>query len=187
LKIIYLHGFNSSSKSTKAQILECYFQAREDISFICPDLKVSPNTAIEQIENLIKSCKSNVALIGSSLGGLYATYASERFNLKSVVINPVVSSHLNEMSGLVGQHTNFHTGEKYFFSNKNFSELKKLALNNLRHPLNHLCLIKLGDEVLDHKKTLKYFSNSLVITENEGNHSFEDFSEKISLINDFLF
>ena len=116
MKIIYLHGFNSSSKSTKAQILECYFKAREDISFICPDLKVSPNTAIEQIENLIKSYKSNVALIGSSLGGLYATYASERFNLKSVVINPVVTSHLNEMSKLVGQHTNFHTGEKYFLS-----------------------------------------------------------------------
>ena len=66
-------------------------------------------------------------------------------------------------------------------------DLKKLGLSKLKDPLNHLCLVKMGDKVLDHQITRRYFSNSYVVCEKNGNHSYDDFLEKIPLILDYLF
>ena len=95
MKIIYLHGFNSSSKSRKAQILKKSKLVRSlGIEIVLIDLPNSPKKAILQIEKIIVKNLKKVSLLGSSLGGLYATFLSDKYNLKSVTINPVVPSHL---------------------------------------------------------------------------------------------
>ena len=187
LKIIYLHGFNSSAESKKSKILESFLKEEELISFVSPNLDTSPSEAISQIEKIIKESSNRVCLVGSSLGGLYATYVADKYDLRSVTINPVVRNHISGMKDLVGFHKNFHTDEEYEFTMKDYSDLRKLGVKELKNPLNHLCLIKMSDEVLDHNKTLAYFSKSYVLSEKGGNHSYDDFFEKIPLILDYMY
>ena len=187
LKIIYLHGFNSSAESKKSKILESFLKGEELISFVSPNLDTSPSEAISQIEKIIKESSNRVCLVGSSLGGLYATFVADKYNLKSVTINPVVANHISGMRDLVGSHKNFHSGEEYEFRLKDYFDLQKLGLEKLKSPLNHFCLIKMSDEVLDHNVTFAFFSKSYVLSEKGGNHSYDDFFEKIPLILDYLY
>jgi predicted esterase YcpF (UPF0227 family) len=187
LKIIYLHGFNSSAESKKSKILKSYLKKEKLISLDSPNLNTSPSIAVSQIEKIIKESSSRVCLVGSSLGGLYATFVADRYGLKSATINPVVRNHISELKDLVGSHKNFHTDEEYEFTMKDYSDLQELGLKELKNPLNHLCLIKMSDEVLDHNKTLAYFSKSYVLSEKGGNHSYNDFFEKIPVILDYMY
>ena len=187
LKIIYLHGFNSSSESKKSKILEYFLEGNKFINLESPNLETSPRKAICQIKKIIKESPDRVSLIGSSLGGLYATFLADAYSLKSVTINPVVKKHISGMKGLVGIHKKFHTEEEYEFSTEDYSDLNKLGIDNLKEPLNHLSLIKMSDEVLDHKMTFEYFSKSYILSEKGGNHSYDDFFEKIPLILDHMF
>ena len=186
LKIIYLHGFNSSSESKKSKILNSYLEKEKLINLESPNLNNSPKKAIFQIEKIIRESSSRVCLVGSSLGGLYATFVADKYNLKSVTINPVVANHISGMRDLVGSHKNFHSDEEYEFTFKDFFDLQKLGLEKLKKPLNHFCLIKMSDEVLDHNVTFAFFSKSYVLSEKGGNHSYDDFFEKIPFILDYM-
>ena len=186
LKIIYLHGFNSSAESKKSKILNSYLEKEKLINLESPNLNNSPKKAIFQIEKIIRESSSRVCLVGSSLGGLYATFVANKYNLKSVTINPVVRNHISGMKDLIGSHKNFHTDEEYEFTKQDYLDLQKLGLEELKNPLNHLCLIKMSDEVLDHNKTFAYFSKSYVLSEKGGNHSYDDFFEKIPFILDYM-
>lgn len=187
MKIIYLHGFNSSSKSKKAQILK-NSKAIKNLGFeiYLIDLPNSPYKAISKIEKVIKNDSKDTSLIGSSLGGFYASYLSDKYNLKSVTINPVISLHLEKMEGLIGPQVNYHSNEEYEFTNDMFNELLNLKVKILREPLNHFCLVKLNDQVLDHKKTIGYFDKAIMSIDREGSHEFSDFESKIPSILDFL-
>ena len=187
LRIIYLHGFNSSAESKKSKILESYLEKEKLINLESPNLNNSPKKAISQIEKIIRESSSRVCLIGSSLGGLYATFIADKYNLKSVTINPVVTNHISGMRDLVGSHKNFHSEEEYEFTLKDYLDLQKLGLEKLKKPLNHFCLIKMSDEVLDHNITFAFFSKSYVLSEKGGNHSYDDFFEKIPLILDYMY
>ena len=187
LKIIYLHGFNSSAESKKSKILDSYLEKEKLINLESPNLNNSPKKAISQIEKIIRESSSRVCLIGSSLGGLYATFVADKYNLKSVTINPVVTNHISGMRDLVGSHKNFHSEEEYEFTLKDYLDLQKLGLEKLKKPLNHFCLIKMSDEVLDHNITFTFFSKSYVLSEKGGNHSYDDFFAKIPLILDYMF
>ena len=187
LKIIYLHGFNSSAESKKSKNLDSYLEKEKLINLESPNLNNSPKKAIFQIEKIIRESSSRVCLVGSSLGGLYATFVADKYNLKSVAINPVVTNHISGMRDLVGSHKNFHSDEEYEFRLKDYFDLQKLGLEKLKSPLNHFCLIKMSDEVLDHNVTFEFFSKSYVLSEKGGNHSYDDFFEKIPLILDYLY
>ena len=187
LKIIYLHGFNSSAESKKSKILDSYLEKEKLIYLESPNLNNSPKKAIFQIEKIVRESSSRVCLVGSSLGGLYATFVADKYNLKSVTINPVVANHISGMRDLVGSHKNFHSGKEYEFRLKDYFDLQKLGLEKLKSPLNHFCLIKMSDEVLDHNRTFAFFSKSYVLSEKGGNHSYDDFFEKIPLILDYLY
>ena len=187
LKIIYLHGFNSSSESKKSKILDSYLEGEKLVNLESPNLNTSPKKAISQIEKIIRESSNRVCIIGSSLGGLYATFVADKHNLKSVTVNPVIRNHISRMKDLVGTHKNFHTDKEYQFTMKDYLDLQKLGLKELKKPLNHFCLIKMSDEVLDHNATLAYFSKSYVLSEKGGNHSYDDFFEKIPLILDYMY
>ena len=187
LKIIYLHGFNSSAESKKSKILNSYLKKEKLINLESPNLNNSPKKAISQIEKLIRESSSRVCLVGSSLGGLYATFVADKYNLKSVTINPVVKNHITGMKDLVGSHKNYHSDEEYEFTLKDYFDLQKLGLEKLKKPLNHFCLIKMSDEVLDHNITFSFFSKSYVLSEKGGNHSYDDFFAKIPLILDYMY
>ena len=131
MNLLYLHGFNSSPDSTKAIIFQSFIKKKNSESLLIPSLPISPKETILFLEEIIEENKKEVSLIGSSLGGFYAAYLAEKYKLKSVLINPVVSSHLKNMKDLIGNHENYNTGEKYFFSESNFKELFNYKIRRL--------------------------------------------------------
>ena len=187
MKILYLHGFNSSSNSSKAQTFKnSEFVKNLKNEIILPNLPVSPKKAIEDILKILENFNFNVSLIGSSLGGFYATYFSDTYNLKSVNINPVVPNHLLKMKSLIGKHQNFQTMENYYFTKEMYDFLNRIKIENLNNPLNHLSFVQLEDEVLNHFDTITYYRNSHLCLESQGSHKFNNFESKIPYILDFL-
>lgn len=80
---IYLHGFASSPRSTKAQDLRDRFQAL-GIELAIPDLNQPSFTALtltrqlQQVSALLPTDATPVTLIGSSFGGLTAAWAAQQ-------------------------------------------------------------------------------------------------------------
>ena len=186
MKLLYLHGFNSSPESTKAITFKKFLSNQDKKNLIVPNLPISPKDSINLLSEIIEKENKEISLIGSSLGGLYSSYLGNIYGLKNVLINPVVPEHLGFMKDIIGEHSNYQTKEKYKFTESNYQELLDLKFNDLSFPMNHFCLVQLGDEVLDQKLTINYFRKSLVIIEKNGIHQFEGFERYLNLIYDFM-
>ncbi|HMF29470.1 MAG TPA: YqiA/YcfP family alpha/beta fold hydrolase, partial [Candidatus Cybelea sp.] len=82
--IVYLHGFASSARSTKAGYFADRFRER-GVEFHCPDFN-EPDFAtltltrmLDQLAALLAKRDGPVALMGSSLGGTLAVLTAARF------------------------------------------------------------------------------------------------------------
>lgn len=173
--ILYLHGFRSSPLSTKAQQLRQRMEAlgRGD-RFACPQLAISPFEAIGQAEALIKSLPAPVVLVGSSLGGYYATWLMEshwqRIH-RVVLVNPAVTARL-DLEGFVGTQSNWHTGENFEFTRRHVAELKALEVPLVRHQEKYWLLVETGDEVLDYRAAVAKYAHARQTVLEGGDHSF---------------
>ena len=144
--IIYLHGFNSSSSSSKAQLCKKYLTDKGlGDEILIPDLPLSTYKVVNLIEMLISE-NEIVGFIGSSMGGFYSCYFANKYNLKGVYINPVVDNHLPSMLNIVGSYENFNNGKKDTFSINDYENLKKYStkrslyfgfIKNRNHCLRH--------------------------------------------------
>ena len=114
--ILYLHGFCSSPESWKAKVLGDAMRARGlSECFFCPALSPVPNEAIEQAEAIIESHTGELTLVGSSLGGYYATWLAEKHDLRAALVNPAVVAPLS-LNAYIGTQKNLHTGETFEFN-----------------------------------------------------------------------
>ena len=112
--LVYLHGFNSSPDSRKARQLGEYLaRQRPDIRYVVPQLPSTPAAAWARVEQTLAEVEPGpVGLVGSSLGGFFATRAAVRHALPAVVVNPAVRPH-ELLAGLLGEQHNPFTGEHY--------------------------------------------------------------------------
>ena len=185
-KILYLHGFASSADSTKADLTRSFVKKNtKKTKILIPDLDNDIEVAFYQIENLILK-ESVTAFIGSSLGGFYGTYFSEKYDLRCVNINPAIPP-LN-MSQYLGENTNYSTGEKFIINKKHLNCIKKMCkeIENITKPMNFMTLIQSKDEVLDYKRAMQYFAGSRIELIFGGSHSFENFDLSLIKIANFL-
>ncbi|MDR3391518.1 MAG: YqiA/YcfP family alpha/beta fold hydrolase [Sulfuriferula sp.] len=182
--LIYVHGFNSGSVSSKARELQAYFaRAGKPEAVLCPDLPHRPAQAIAMLSELI-AAHDTVTLVGSSLGGFYATWLAERFGIKAALVNPAVHAHLL-LAGEIGEQKNYSSGEVYQFTPQHLEELAALDLAHAQHPENFLLLVETGDEVLDYRDALAYYAESRQIVVPGGNHGFLSFTQYIPAILEF--
>ena len=181
--LLYIHGFNSSSRSGKAQEFGNWLSQRGlGEAYVCPDLPHRPAAAIDLLENLIAASASPVKLIGSSLGGFYATWLAEQHDLKAILVNPCVACH-NKLSGIVGQtQKNWHSGEEYIFSAEHAAELNRFAVPAISRPQRYLLLAETGDSVLDYREAVAYFAGAEQVVLEGGDHGFSRFSDYIPAI-----
>src|SRR5882672_11734130 len=112
--ILYLHGFNSSPQSAKAQYLKSYLEERgRSAEFLCPRLPHRPSLAVATVENeMARFPQRKITLVGSSLGGFYATWLAEKHGLRAVLINPAIDPHVG-LRAYLGPQQAFHGGESY--------------------------------------------------------------------------
>lgn len=181
VSLLYIHGFNSSPLSAKAQQMRQYFVDRGHAErVILPALSPSPRQAMMQLEAAIAGA-GPVALIGSSLGGFYATWLAQHHELKAVLVNPALRPWA--LLDQTPEHmTNYHTGESYHFQRSWLDELRHYEVGDIRHPENLLVMMQTGDETLDWHDAWDYYADSHLYRGLGGSHSFDDFDAFIPLV-----
>jgi uncharacterized protein len=183
--IVYLHGFNSSPASGKAKRLgEHMAGLGRQTDYFCPALPNSPLEAIAHVEAGLAQHKGPVTLIGSSLGGFYATHLAEKHGWKAVLVNPAVHAHILMRSSL-GPQTNWHTGEKWTLTEAHLAELATMDAAAITRPERYLLLVQTGDEVLDYRDAVAYYAGATQIIEDGGDHGFAGFERHFRTILDF--
>jgi len=181
--LLYIHGFNSSAQSGKARELGDWLDRRGlGETYVCPDLPHRPRDAIRLLDDLIASGSAPVKLIGSSLGGFYATWLAEKYDLKAVLVNPCVACH-RKLAGFIGQtQKNWHSGEEYLFSAEHAAELDACAVAAITRPERYLLLAETGDAVLDYREAVSYYTGAQQVVLEGGDHGFSRFIEYIPAI-----
>lgn len=183
--IIYIHGFGSSGEGQKAKHFRDYFHTIGE-PFIAPSLSYVPELAIGTLEEMIASCNEEVYLIGSSLGGYYATYLSERAEVRRVVlINPSVYP-LKTLTRALGDAPNFYDGSTFRWQEKHLEMLKAYQVCTSLNREKFMVLLQKGDEVLDYREAVTKYEGCEVIVEEGGNHSFEGIERYFEYICDFF-
>jgi predicted esterase YcpF (UPF0227 family) len=184
--ILYIHGFNSSCASFKARVLKERLTARgEGGRFACIDLPHWPGQAIARLESLIESRRDRpITLVGSSLGGYYATWLAEKYDLRAVLINPAVRPY-ELLQPALGPNRNLYTGEEYQLTDEHLRQLQALEVPALTHPARYLLLVGDRDEVLDHRKALERYRGAAQIVVEGGDHGLSDFAGYLEPILDF--
>lgn len=170
--IVYLHGFRSSPQSNKAQRLKARMETLGlGHLFWCEQLPPSPCTAIALAERQITAATSPVTVVGSSLGGYYATHLAEKHRLRAVLVNPAVVAHLS-LAEFVGLQTNLYSGEVFEFRPEYIDELRTIEVPRISRPQDFLLLAETGDEVLDYRQAVAKYAGARQVVLEGGDHSF---------------
>ena len=183
--LIYLHGFNSSPASTKARLLGAVMAERglED-HYRCPELSHRPAEAIRLVKAAIAELQPRpITLIGSSLGGYYATWLAETYGLRAVLINPAVRPH-QDLRAFLGAQQNLYTGERYTLTEDHLSEWAGLFVRRVT-PSRYLLLVETGDEVLDYREAVERYAGAKQVVVPGGDHSLKSFAAHVGLILEF--
>lgn len=188
--LIYIHGFISSPESEKAEELRQFVRAEAmPIDLRIPPLSNDPDQAYAQLVSLVTEeladGRQQIALIGSSLGGFWATLLVERFGLRAVLINPAVNPHLSAPQ-LLGEHQNLYTGEGFTLTEKHVEVLHSLALTHVSRPQNLWLMVQIGDETLDYRQAVAYYPSAKQTVEEGGDHRFQSFDRHLPAIMAFL-
>jgi uncharacterized protein len=181
--IVYLHGFNSSPDSHKAQVLRRYMEEQglaDD--YACPALPPLGNEAIRVIESLTKP-DSPVCFVGSSLGGFYATYLAEKHDANAVLINPAIDPHIG-LRALLGPQKNLHSGERYTLTEAHLAEWEKLYVPRIT-PGRYMLIVETDDEVLDYRRAVTRYAGAEQRVISGGDHSLQSFPEHLGRILEF--
>lgn len=181
--ILYIHGFGSSGHGGKASLFREYFE--EEV--IAPSLSYVPNLAIDTLEQIIEMLlekDENVGLVGSSLGGYYAIYLANKYDLKAVLINPAIYPY--KTLDKIGMATNYYDGSSFEMTRNHAESLKNFEVAYIKNQENFLTLLQTEDEVLDYTQAEEKLSQSELIIEEGGNHSFENIESYFRKIGTFF-
>lgn len=185
--LIYLHGFNSSPKSVKATSMKHYLvHQMPDIDICIPTLPSTPAATWLELQELMAHLAGRkVGLVGSSMGGFWATKIAEEYGHKAVVVNPAVHPHFL-LQHLLGPQHNPYTGEDYLLEPHHVDELKSLDVTEILHPERLWLLQQQADEVLDYRHAISFYQFARTTIEQGGNHAFIGFEHYCAQIIRFL-
>jgi len=120
---------------------------------------------------------------GSSLGGFYATYLAEKYDLRAVLINPAVAAPIS-LEKYLGTQTHLHTHETFEFTTRHIVELRALEVTRVT-PSRYLLMVETGDEVLDYRQSVARHAGCRQIVLPGGDHSFTRFPEYVAQLIEF--
>ena len=186
--VLYLHGFRSSPQSTKARQIAAVMAAQfPHITWWCPQLPPSPKAAAEMIaKDTADWPAQSMAVMGSSLGGFYATWLAAQRGCKVVLLNPAIDP-ARDLAKYIGEQTAWHDpAERFYFAPKYVDELCKLKVGPMPHPERVWALIAKGDEVLDWREMTNRYPGAQQVILEGGDHAISDFVDYLPQVLEFL-
>ena len=176
--LLYLHGFRSSPRSTKAQLVRRRIEAQHPgVTLWCPQLPPSPRAAMALVLDGIAGWpRAGLAVMGSSLGGFYATWVAEQTGCRAVLLNPAVNPARDLASHIGEQHAWHEPAERFFFRPEYVAELRALTCPAITRPERYYALIAKGDEVLDWREMAARYPGARVRLLEGGDHALSDFA-----------
>ena len=186
--LLYLHGFRSSPLSFKAQRLQRWLREhRPDVHWWCPQLPPSPCDAMALVHDGIRGWPAETsAVLGSSLGGFYATAVAEATGWPAVLINPAVHP-ARDLAAYIGELTAFHNPQSSFFFRAEFiGELHALTVPAITRPERYLAFIAKGDEVLSWQEMSTRYAGTPMRLIDGSDHALSDFEDHLPHLLKFL-
>jgi len=178
--ILYLHGFLSTPASTKARQLQAALAAcGHGAEFLCPALPVSPRAAAglalaaAGLEDPARLC-----IVGSSLGGYYATWVAEQLGCRAVLLNPAVRPYEN-LAARIGRQREFGSGRAVDILPEYLDELRALDTPAPSLPQRYLLIAATGDEVLDHRQMIERYAGCHMRIVSGSDHALSDFERHL--------
>jgi predicted esterase YcpF (UPF0227 family) len=184
--ILYLHGFRSSPLSMKARLTgERMAQLGRRAEFICPQLPASPRLAMELAFGLVAGIPAHeLTIVGSSLGGYYATWMAEKLGCRAVLLNPAVVPML-DLDQHVGVTTAYHSDEPFEFKREYIEELRALAVPQVSQPERYFLVACTGDEVLDYRDMLAHYAGARQKVVQGSDHAISEYADYLAEVLDF--
>ena len=187
--LLYLHGFRSSPQSAKARaVAQRVQQQHPGVVWWCPQLPPSPREAMALVaEGIAGWPQASMAVVGSSLGGFYATWVAARTGCRAVLLNPAVNP-ARDLQKYIGEQTSWHDPQDRFFFRPEFiTELQALECPGQPAPAQVLAIIAKGDEVLDWREMQQRYPGSRTRLLEGGDHALSDFDHAhIDTVFDFF-
>lgn len=186
--LLYLHGFRSSPRSFKAQRMQAWMVAqRPDVQWCCPQLPPSPAAAWALIQALIADWpRAGMAVVGSSLGGFYATAVAEATGCRAMLLNPAVDP-ARDLAAYIGEQTAFHDPDQRFFFRPEFiAELRALTPPAITRHDRYGAVIAQGDEVLSWREMTGRYPGATVRLLDGSDHAISDFDDHLPFVLSFL-
>ncbi|WP_312028386.1 YqiA/YcfP family alpha/beta fold hydrolase [Aquabacterium sp. J223] len=175
--LLYLHGFRSSPSSAKARGMSAWMaEHRPDIDWACPQLPPSPDESMALVERLTAHWPADeMAVIGSSLGGFYASVLAHRRGCRAVLLNPAVHPD-RDLAHQIGELTAWHDPQLRFrFGPEHVDQLRAMTPPADLDTSRWLAIVAKGDEVLDWREMLARCQGGQVVLLDGGDHALSDF------------
>ncbi len=176
--ILYLHGFRSSPLSMKARLMAERMDALGlSAQWLCPQLPASPKQAIALALTLAGTVPAGeLCIVGSSLGGYYATWLAERLACRAVLLNPAIVP-LKDLDKHVGVTTQFHSDQPFEFKREYIDELRALAVERITEPQRYFLIAATGDEVLDYRDMVAHYAGARQQLIQGSDHGIAEFAD----------
>ncbi|MBX8500959.1 alpha/beta fold hydrolase [Pseudomonas cichorii] len=182
--LLYIHGLNSSALSNKAcRLIALMNSLGIGEQLRVPELHHHPRQAMVQLEAAIQAL-GRPLLVGSSLGGYYATHLAHRHGLKAVLINPAVNPH-QLFDGYLGTQQNLYTGERWELTQDHITALAELEVPAPQDPDRIQVWLQTGDETLDYRRAESFYRACALRIQPGGDHSYQGFAEQMPALLSF--
>ena len=186
--LLYLHGFRSSPLSAKARQMAAHVaQHHPAVTFWCPQLPPSPQAAMALVaEGIATWPRAAMAVVGSSLGGFYASWVAQHAGCPSVMLNPAVDP-ARDLARYIGEQTTWQNPEeRFYFLHEYIAELQALDMRGRPRAGPELAIIAKGDEVLDWREMAGRYPEARQIVQEGGDHALGNFAEYLPQVVEFL-
>lgn len=188
--LVYLHGFRSSPRSSKAVMtgegIKAISSPENPIEWYCPQLLASPKESMVMVENRIKRTGADqIIVVGSSLGGFYANYLAEKYGCKAIVLNPAVRA-ARELAPHVGMMTAYDSDEPFDFRLEYIDELRSLQVEKISNPSRYFLIAAKGDELLDWQEMVDFYPGAKHLVLEGSDHGIADYADHLPQVLKFI-
>ena len=188
--VVYLHGFRSSPRSSKAvmtgEAIKALLSAANPIEWYCPQLLASPKESMAMVTAHIDQSKADrIVVIGSSLGGFYTNYLAEKYTCKAVALNPAVRA-ARELAPHVGMMTAYDSDEPFDFRPEYIDELRALQVEAITNPGRYFLIAAKGDELLDWREMVDFYPGAKHLVLEGSDHGIADYADHLPQVLDFI-